>query len=81
MIGVKAACSSSRKSGGVSEEESVSVSPRLRMLIKNMREEWRILDRRIAVLDDEFASSAKNDEASRRRADRARPRLNLINAG
>ena len=45
------------------EEQGLAVSPRLRMLIEDMREEWRVLDSRIAAFDDEFAAHAKNDEA------------------
>lgn len=44
------------------EEEGLAVSQRLRMPIEDMREEWRVLDRRIAAFDDEFAAHAKNDE-------------------
>ena len=47
------------------EEEGLAVSQRLHMLIEDMREEWRVLDRRIATFDDEFAAHAKNDEAAR----------------
>jgi transposase len=48
------------------EEQGLAVSPRLRMLIAGMREEWRVLDSRIAAFDDAFAARAKNDEAARR---------------
>ena len=50
------------------EEDGLAVSPRLRMLIEDMREEWRVLDRRIAAFDDEFAAHAKTDERARRLA-------------
>jgi len=50
------------------EEEGLAVSQRLLMLIKDMREEWRVLDSRITAFDDEFAARAKNDEAARRLA-------------
>jgi transposase len=33
------------------EEQGLAVSPRLRMLIEDIREEWRVLDRRIAAFD------------------------------
>jgi transposase len=46
--------------------DGLAVSQRLRMLIDDMREEWLVLDSRIAALDDEFAARAKNDEAARR---------------
>jgi len=47
-------------------EDHLAVSPRLPMLIEEMREEWRVLDRRIAAFDDAFTARAKNDEAARR---------------
>jgi hypothetical protein len=50
------------------EEEGLAVSQRLRMLIEDMREEWRALDSRITAFDDEFAARAKNDEGARRLA-------------
>ena len=43
----------------------VSLSPRTRLLIEDMRGEWRELDRRILALDDEFALQARTDEAAR----------------
>ena len=42
------------------------LSPRLRLLVTDMRAEWAELDRRIGVFDDEFAASARADEAARR---------------
>jgi len=60
------------------EEEGLAVSQRLLMLIKDMREEWRVLDRRIAAFDDEFAARAKNDEAARRLA--TIPGIGVLNA-
>jgi hypothetical protein len=33
----------------------------MRILIEDMRTEWRELDRRIAVFDDEFAAQARSD--------------------
>jgi transposase len=44
------------------------VSPRMRRLVTDMRDEWLELDRRIASSDDEFAASAREDEAARRLA-------------
>ena len=38
---------------------------RIRLLIEDMRGEWRELDRRIAAFDDEFAVRARSDEAAR----------------
>jgi transposase len=60
------------------EEQGLAVSPRLRMLIEDMWEEWRVLDRRIAAFDDEFAARAKNDEAARRLA--TIPGIGVLNA-
>jgi transposase len=48
------------------------------MLIEEMREEWRVLDRRIAAFDDAFAARAKNDAAARRLA--AIPGIGVRNA-
>src|ERR1700719_236119 len=48
------------------------------MLIKDMREEWRVLDRRIAAFDDEFAARAKNDKTVRRLA--TIPGIGVLNA-
>jgi transposase len=44
------------------------LSPRIRLLVTDMRAEWAELDRRIAVFDEEFAASARQDEAARRLA-------------
>lgn len=44
-------------------EEAVSLSAGTRLLINDMRVEWRELDRRIAMLDNEF--SARSNEAAR----------------
>ncbi|MDA8250177.1 MAG: IS110 family transposase [Rhodospirillales bacterium] len=57
---------------------SAPLSPRLRLLIADMRAEWTELDRRIAVFDDEFAASARADEAARRLA--TVPGIGPINA-
>ena len=60
------------------EENGLKVSPRMRLLIEDMREEWRVLNRRIAAFDDEFASRAKNDERARRLA--TIPGIGVLNA-
>ena len=54
------------------------LSPRLRLLIVDMRAEWAELDRRIGVFDDEFMASARADEAARRLA--TIPGIGPINA-
>jgi len=46
-------------------ENGLDVSPRLRMLIEGMREEWRGLDQQIDIFDDEFVVSAKTNESAR----------------
>ena len=48
------------------DETDLSLSPRMRALIDDMRAQWRELDRRIVSLDDEFADRARMDETTRR---------------
>src|ERR687884_657670 len=45
--------------------EQASLSPRTRLLVEDMRAQWRELDRRILAFDDEFAARARADEAAR----------------
>src|ERR671912_502853 len=45
--------------------EQPSLSPRTRLLIEDMRAQWRELDRRILAFDDEFVAHARIDEAAR----------------
>ena len=52
----------------IMQEEENGLGARIRLLIEDMRAEWRELDRRIAAFDDEMASNAKEDEAARRLA-------------
>jgi transposase len=52
--------------------------PRVRMMIDDMRVEWRELDRRISVLDDEFAEHARTDETARRLS--TIPGIGVLNA-
>jgi transposase len=54
------------------------LSPRVRLLVADMRMEWAELDRRIGVFDDEFAADARRDEAARRLA--TVPGIGPINA-
>ncbi len=42
-----------------------SPCPRTRLLIEDMRAQWRELDRRILAFDDEFVAHARSDEAAR----------------
>ena len=46
--------------------EGADLSPRMRVLIADMRTEWKALDRRVAMFDDEFKRYAKEDENARR---------------
>lgn len=43
----------------------ISISPRTRILIENMQEQWRDLDRRITAFDDEFKDYSRSDGACR----------------
>ncbi len=54
------------------------LSARVRLLVTDMRAEWAELDRRITVFDEEFATSAKQGEATRRLA--TVPGIGPINA-
>jgi transposase len=45
--------------------EQVTLSPRTRRLIEDMRAEWQELDRRIRAFDEEFADEARTDETTR----------------
>jgi transposase len=54
------------------------LSQRLRLLVTDMRAEWAELDRRIGAFDDEFANTARTDEARRRVA--TIPGIGPINA-
>jgi len=51
---------------GIISDETLSLSPRIRQLVSDLREEWQVLDDRIAVFDTEFVSQARMDEATRR---------------
>jgi transposase len=54
------------------------LSPRIRMLIEDIRAEWRLLDHRIASFDAEFIRMARHDEAARRLV--SIPGIGTINA-
>ena len=60
------------------DEEGGGLSPRIRLLVEDLRAEWRQLNVRIAALDMEFARMAKEDEAARRLA--TIPGVGMINA-
>ena len=46
-------------------EGEVPLSPRTRLLVEDLRAEWRELDRRIQAFDEEFTAQARTDEAAR----------------
>ena len=50
------------------EHDGRDLSPRMRILVADMRTQWRELDRRIAAFDAEFVSWAKENEDARRLA-------------
>src|SRR5919107_1366781 len=60
------------------EGGDVPLSPRVRVLLEDMRAEWRELDRRIGAFDDEFAARARTDAAARRLA--TIPGIGVLNA-
>ncbi|MCC2654609.1 MAG: transposase [Microvirga sp.] len=47
-------------------EDAAGLSPRIVLLLTDMRAEWRELDRRIRMFDDEFVADARQDDAARR---------------
>src|SRR4030081_617058 len=51
---------------GADEDGIEALSPRIRLLIEDLRTEWRALDERIAVFDKEFVQMARNEEPVRR---------------
>jgi transposase len=63
---------------GVVEDAALGISPRIRQLISDLREEWRTLDNRISSFDAELVSLAGTDEAARRLA--SVPGIGSINA-
>jgi transposase len=48
------------------DEDDSRLSPRIRLLIEDLRGEWRALDERIAAFDAEFVALARKDAAARR---------------
>lgn len=60
------------------DEEPATLSPRLRLLVEDLRAEWRELDRRITAFDAEFVRMAREDAAARRLA--TIPGIGPINA-
>ena len=60
------------------DEEHGALSGRMRLVVEDLRAEWRELDKRIAAFDAEFAHMAKSDGAARRLA--TIPGIGVINA-
>jgi transposase len=60
------------------DEEGGGLSPRIRLLVEDLRAEWRELDGRIAAFDAEFVAMAKEDAAARRLT--TIPGIGVINA-
>jgi transposase len=60
------------------DEKDDRLSGRMRLLVEDLRAEWRQLDARIASFDAEFARMAREDEAARRLA--TIPGIGVINA-
>ena len=54
------------------------LSPRIQLLIDDMRAQWRELDRRIAAFDAEFVAAARSDETARRLS--TIPGIGVLNA-
>ncbi len=60
------------------DEADPRLSSRMRLLIEDLRAEWRSLDERIAAFDAEFVRMARDDEAARRLS--TIPGIGAINA-
>jgi len=60
------------------DEEVGTLSPRIRLLVEDLRAEWRQLDKRITAFDAEFAKMAREDQSARRLA--TIPGIGVINA-
>lgn len=60
------------------DEDDPRLSPRMRVLIEDLRAEWRNLDERIAGFDAEFVQMARENAAARRLA--TIPGIGVINA-
>jgi transposase len=52
--------------GLMDDQDAKGLSPRMRMLIAEVRAQWLELDRRIVVFDKEFAAFAKENQDARR---------------
>jgi transposase len=73
--------SAPRRADGARQRRSAGagcLSVRVCTLIKDMREEWCDLDRRICAFDNEFAARVREDEGARRLA--TIPGIGVLNA-
>jgi len=52
------------------DDENSPLTPRIHLLIKEMRDHWQSLDQRIGSFDAEFAALARSDARNRRRCRR-----------
>jgi transposase len=50
----------------MAQEGGLSLSPRMQLLVEDMRAQWAELDRRIEAFDDEMVQSARSDATARR---------------
>lgn len=60
------------------DEETPALSRRIRLLVEDLRAEWRRLDERIAAFDAEFVQMAREDVVARRLS--TVPGIGMINA-
>lgn len=60
------------------DEACAGLSPRIRLLVEDLRAEWRRLDERIASFDAEFVRMAREDDVARRLS--TIPGIGVINA-
>ena len=64
--------------GVFADEDDPRLSSRMRLLVEDLRAEWRSLDERIAAFDAEFVRMARDDDMSRRLS--TIPGIGVINA-
>ena len=50
----------------INQAGGIPVSPRMQLLVDDIRAQWAELDRRIGAFDEEMVQSARNDDAARR---------------
>jgi len=64
--------------GVFADEDDPRLSSRVRLLVEDLRAEWRSLDERIAAFDAEFARMARDDDMARRLS--TIPGIGIVNA-